>query len=181
MGNKFADKVLMHIFDMMRHIKTSALKVEFIKRYPGFTYSPDHCRTEYEFLKNYCTDDTAAKLDNIDGISDKLVSSLYDDYMSMSAENVQDLSPEAECAEKVFISFVKMFNVSAKYMNELECWPSERIAQSVLEYMRDYYSGHWKYGISTVEYYLECLLTSVGMENSHLNIYQEMDLEQKTQ
>lgn len=157
MENKFADKVLLHIFDMMHHIKTSARKVEFIKRYPGFTYSPD-------------------------GLSDKLVSSsYYDDYMGKPAENVQDLSPEAECAEKVFISFVKMFSVSAKYMDDLEYWPSERVAQSVLDYMRDYYAGHWKYGISTVEYYLECLLTSVGMEDSHLNIYQEMDLERKTQ
>lgn len=171
MVESWIDKTLKCISDMTHKIKTSALKVEFITWYPAPVYSPETRRLQYEFLRDCCTDSIAESISQEDDL-DGLVQSSFKDYMDMRKKNMQDgklrlsqdAESEAECADKVFILLVKMFNISARYILELKDWSAERIALTVLEYMHEYYIEYWDSGKTPEEYFWKGLLTTVGLE-----------------
>lgn len=165
MDKYFNQKMLKSIFEMYKDIKTSTLKAECIIHYPGNVYSPVSSSVEYEFVKYYAV---KAKEPGCQNYTDEMINTLYDGFLDKCNENLKNgksyLSKNddcvSRCADQIFISFVRMYHTASQYMDDLERWPAERIARTVLEYMCEYYSEHWKSRKTPDEYFLDCLLTS---------------------
>lgn len=174
MTNRSNADMLEYISDMYSNIKKSTMKVECILRYPNRVYSQGTRNIEYGFL-TYFADKTDVL--NYQSITDEMVRDACNDYVnSIKAKmknsdekkiilfDVNDENEKIIYADNIFITFVKMFHEAAEYINELENWSAERIARTVLDYMNRYYSGEWESGKSEEEYFLGCLLTTVGAE-----------------
>ena len=169
MANKFFDKMLDCISDMQSNLETSALKVEFIDRYAMLKYSPTSCALEYVFVDQYCTKDLAAKshMLTVDALYDAAYKDFKKDYLiNMTDDKLRELEKEDRkigYANRVFITFVKMFLTISRYIDDLQGWAAERIARIVLEYMQKYFSEHWNSGNTPEDYFLGCLMSEVGM------------------
>ena len=174
MNDRFHADMLEYISEMYKNIKRSTMKVECILRYPQRVYSQASRNMEYGFL-TYFVDKTDVL--NYQNVTDEMVKGAYKDYYnSLKAKmknsddkkiilfDVNDENEKIIYADNIFITFVKMFHEAAEYINELENWPAERIARTVLDYMNRYYSEEWESGKSEEEYFLGCLLTTVGAE-----------------
>lgn len=173
MSDRSNADMLEYISEMYKNIKRSTMKVECILRYPQRVYSQASRIMEYGFL-TYFADKTDAL--NYQNVTDEMVRGAYKDYYNSLKTNKRDnnnkiivfyIPDEKEkffYADNIFIMFVKMFHEAAEYINELENWPAERIARTVLDYMYRYYAEEWKSGKSEEEYFLGCLLTTVGVE-----------------
>ena len=169
MNNGFANKMLDCISNMQNNLETSALKVEFIDRYALLTYSPASCALEYVFVNQYCTKELAAKshLFTTDALYDVAYSDFQRNYLeNMTDDKLRELEKEDRkigYANRVFITYVKMFLTISRYIDDLFDWAAERIAYTVLQYMQKYFSEHWNSGETPEDYFFSCLMTEVGM------------------
>lgn len=174
MSDRFNTDMLEYISEMYKNIKRSTIKVECILRYPQRVYSQASRNMEYGFL-TYFVDKTDVL--NYQNVTDEMVKGAYKDYYnSLKAKmknsddkkiilfDVNDENERFIYADDIFIRFVRMFREAAEYIADYENWSAERIARTVLDYMNRYYSGEWKLGKSEEEYFLGCLLTTVGEE-----------------
>ena len=169
MKDVFFDKMLDCISDMQSNLEMSALKVEFINRYALLTYSPASCELEYVFVDQYCTKDLATKSHML--TVDALYDTAYNDFQRNYLENMTDdklLELEKEdrkigYADRVFITYVKMFLTISQYIDDLYDWAAERVARTVLQCMQKYFTEYWNSGETAEEYFLGCLMTEVGM------------------
>lgn len=174
MTNRSNTDMLEYISEMYSNIKKSTIKVECILRYPGKIYSQGTRELEYGFLTYYI--DKAEEL-NYQNITDEMIRESFRDYVNSLKSKMRDnhdnkidvfnMTDENEkfiYADNIFITFVRMFHEAAEYIADYENWSAERIARTVLDYMYRYYAEEWESGKSEEEYFLGCLLTTVGEE-----------------
>lgn len=172
MSNRFNADMLEYISDMYSNIKRSTIKVECILRYPNRVYSHGTRNIEYGFLTYYAD---KSEVLNYQNITDEMVKDACNDYVNNIKAKMKnsddkkiilfDVNDENEniiYADNIFITFVRMFREAAEYIADYENWPAERIACTVLDYMHRYYAEEWQSGKSEEEYFLGCLLTTVG-------------------
>lgn len=170
MDERYSLEMLKYISDMRNDIETSTMKAEFIIHSHACVHSPRDSKFEYLVMKYFlacvakpgCTECT-----------DEMVNTAFEDFQHNLNEhrkkhksekkeldnNNNNLDASAEHADRIFITFVRMFHNATKTMGDLEWWPSEKIVRTILDCMYDYYDNDWEWEQEPAEYFLDCLLT----------------------
>lgn len=103
----------------------------------------------------------------VDALYDTAYNDFKKDYLTnMTDDKLLELEKEDRkigYADRVFITYVKMFLTISRYIDDLFDWAAERIARTVLEYMQKYFTEHWNSGETPEDYFLGCLISEVGM------------------
>lgn len=155
MDEMFNVLMLRYICDMYKNIKASTIKAGCIMRYGGLAHSPVSRDVEYAFMKHYA--DRAAE--NESCTVEMVWNSFHEFAAGRKAEELHKNDGSfLTYADKVFISLVRLYRTAAEYMQHLKGWTDEKVAQTVLECMSEYYSEHWKSSKTPEEYFLGCLI-----------------------